>query len=257
MRDDFPRARTLGAHMPVRWTTILALSTALASCRDHKEQQLAPTASALEPAKPAAPEASAFSVESASSKVTFLMEAPIEKISGEAPGAATGTLFVNLADVSKSTGLVKVDLDKLTLYQEKRDDEGKAFSARTKNETQNEHARTWLEISPDTPAPERETNRYVEFSIRKVEDASATNVLALGGAERKLTASVVGDLRVHGRKKEQRAKVELVFQFAGDKAESVKVRTLEPLMVGLEEYDVRPREAFGKLAQKTLGALGS
>jgi hypothetical protein len=35
------------------------------------------------------------------------------------------------------------------------------------------------------------------------------------------------------------------------------VRTLEPLRIGLEEFDVRPREAFGKLAQKTLDALGT
>jgi polyisoprenoid-binding protein YceI len=243
--------------MPVRFETILVLSVALASSCDPKEQQLAPTASALEPAKPAAAAASPFSVEPASSKVTFSMEAPIEKISGEAPGSATGTLFVNIADVTKTTGLVKIDLDKLVLYQEKRDDESKAFGARTKNETQNQHARTWLEISPDTPADVREANRFVEFSIRKIEDASATNVLALAGAERKLTATVVGDLRLHGRKKEQRARVELAFQLAGDKAKSVRVRTIEPLTVALEEYDVHPREAFGKLAQKTLSALGS
>jgi hypothetical protein len=103
----------------------------------------------------------------------------------------------------------------------------------------------------------REANRFVEFSIRKIEDASASNVLALAGPERTLTATVVGDLRLHGRKKEQRAKIEVAFQLAGDKAESVKVRTIEPLTVGLEEYDVHPREAFGKLAQKTLSALGS
>jgi len=35
------------------------------------------------------------------------------------------------------------------------------------------------------------------------------------------------------------------------------VRTTEPLDAGLEEYDVRPREAFGKLAQRTLDALGT
>lgn len=48
-----------------------------------------------------------------------------------------------------------------------------------------------------------------------------------------------------------------ISQFAGERPELVEVRTLEPLTIGLEEFDVRPREAFGKLAQKTLSALGS
>ena len=72
-----------------------------------------------------------------------------------------------------------------------------------------------------------------------------------------ITSTVVGDFRLHGRKNEKRAKVEVTFAFAGDKPESVKVRSLEPLPIGLDEFDVHPREAFGKLAAKTLSALGS
>ncbi len=66
---------------------LLLLSLAGAGCQKHESENLAPAASALAPAKPAAPKAVTVDVESASSKVTFLMPAAIEKISGEAPGS--------------------------------------------------------------------------------------------------------------------------------------------------------------------------
>ena len=236
---------------------VLLGAVATAACEDRKPENLAPAASALEPAKPTAPQSLAFAVDQAASKVTFLMAAPIEKISGDAPAALEGELFVDLGDLTKSTGLVKVDLDKLTLYQEQRDDEKGQFGERKKNETQNAHARTWLEISPDTPDEVRKNNQFAEFKIARLENPSHTDVRSLSGSERKVTATAVGDFRLHGRKNEKRVKLEIVFQFAGDKPELVKVRSLEPLSIGLEEFDVRPREAFGKLAQKTLSALGS
>ena len=236
---------------------VCAFVALVGACRDKKPENLAPTASALAPVAPAAAQAVQLAVDADSSKVSFLMQAPIEKISGDAPGALSGELYVSAEDLSKSNGLVKVDLDKLTLYQEKREDEKAAFSERSKNELQNKHARTWLEISSDTPDDVRSANRFAEYRITRIEQPSVANVQSLSGPERKLTATVVGDFRLHGRKAEKRVKVELGFSYQGDKLSAVHVRTLEPLQIGLEEFDVRPREAFGKLAQKTLGALGS
>jgi polyisoprenoid-binding protein YceI len=236
---------------------ICLFSSGIAGCRDKSAEHLAPPASALAPAPPPPAQAVAFVVDSQSSKLSFSMDAPIERISGDAPGALSGELFVSAADLAKSSGLLRVDLDKLSLYQEKREDEKAAFSERKKNDLQNQHARTWLEIASDAPEEVRQSNRMAEFRVTRLEAASAPSVQALSGPERKLTATVVGDLRLHGRKAEKRAKVELSFGYAGDKPTSLRVRTLEPLSIGLEEFDVRPREAFGKLAQKTLGALGS
>ena len=187
------------------------------ACEDRKPENLAPVASALEPTKPPAPQALTLAVDREPSKVSFLMEAPIEKISGDAPGSLEGELFVDLMDLSKSTGLVRVDLDKLVLYQAKRDDEKGEFGERKKNDTQNGHARTWLEISPDTPEEARKANRFAEFRVNRLESPSTANVSALPGAERKVTATAVGDFRLHGRKSEKRAKLELTFRFAGDK----------------------------------------
>jgi hypothetical protein len=241
----------------VQCLALCALAAPIGACRENKAEHLAPTASALAPVTAPAPQAVELKVDTASSKVSFLMQAPIEKISGDAPAALSGELFVNPEDLAKSNGLVKVDLDKLTLYQEKRDDEKAAFSERKKNDLQNTHARTWLEISSDTPEDVRSVNRFAEFRITRLEQPSVANVQALSGPERKMTATAVGDFRLHGRKAEKRVQLELSFSYQGDKLTGVQVRTLSPLVIGLEEFDVRPREAFGKLAQKTLGALGS
>lgn len=242
----------------VHWVFVGVLFGTGVGCRDKQPDNLAPASSALAavPPPPAAV-AARLTIDSESSKVTFLMQAPIEKISGDAPGSLSGELFVNPAELGKSSGLVKVDLDRLSLYQEKREDEKSSFSERSKNETQNKHARTWLEISSDTPDDVRAANRYAEYRITRLDSPSVADVQALGGTERKLTATAVGDFRLHGRKAEKSVKLELSFSYQGDKLTALHVRTLEPLKIGLEEFDVRPREAFGKLAQKTLNALGS
>ncbi|HET9953144.1 MAG TPA: hypothetical protein VFQ61_01500 [Polyangiaceae bacterium] len=227
-----------------------------AGCKEKQPENLAPVASALVSApKPA--EAIKLTIDKASSKLEFLMEAPIEKISGEADAAVEGELFVDTADLSKSTGLVRADLNKLVLYQEKREDEKGQFGARAKNDLQNQHARNWLEISDDVPEQTRADNANVEYRISRLENPSINDLSRAPGTERKVTATAVGDFRLHGRKNEKRAKIELIFTYANDKLASVRVSSLEALPIGLDEFDVRPREAFGKLAQKTLSALGS
>lgn len=242
------------------WAAGVAVMTALtlgAGCEDAPATPLAPTSSALASAAPKTAEAKRVVVDTASSKVTFVMDAALEKIHGEAPKSASGELFVDLADLTKTTGLLKVDLMELVLYQQKREDEKSDFGERQKSDLQNEHMRTWLQISPDAPEADREKNRYVEFKIEKVDEVSAANVMEMKGDERTVTATVSGELRLHGRSANKKAKVEVAFSFRGEALEQVRIKTLEPVPVGLEEHDVKPRETFGQLAKKTLGALGS
>jgi len=236
---------------------VLCLGGTLIGCKEKPSAQLAPTASALQ-AAPAAPTAAQFSVDSASSKVTFLMDSPLEKIDGDASGALSGDLFVDLSDLAKSTALVKVDLQKLVLYQQKRDDEKTAYAARKKSDLQNEHARNWLQIvarAGDVTAEQAEANRWVEFKIDKLEALSLPNVAAATGAERKVTATATGEFRLHGRKQTKSAKLELVFTYQGDKAQSIHVKTTEPLNVGLEEFEVNPRDNAGKFVKTLTEAL--
>ena len=239
---------------------LLSLSGAgLSGCKDKSKVELAPVASALQ-AAPAADTATPFSVDPASSKVTFLMDSPLEKIDGDASGGLTGDLFVDLADISKSTALVKVDLNKLVLYQQKRDDDKGTYSERKKSDLQNTHARNWLQIvarEGDVTPEQAEANRWVEFKIDKLEQASLSNVAGATGSARALTATASGDFRLHGRKQTKSAKLEITVNYQGDKAQSVHVKTVEPLMIGLEEFEVNPRDDAGKFVKSVTEALSS
>jgi hypothetical protein len=214
--------------------------------------ELAPVSSAsLEAPMTVAPGATMLAIDAGTSSVKFLMDSPLEKIDGDAPGAASGELAVDLTDLSKSTGLVKVDLDKLSLYQQKRPSGDGAYEERKKNPLQNEHARDWLQLvthEGEVSADDVAKNRISELRIEKVEP-SEKNVKALTGADRKVTASVSGTLRLHGRQAPASTKVELTFHFTGDHFDSVGVKTLEPLVVNLEKFEVHPRDAAGKLVK--------
>jgi hypothetical protein len=167
---------------------------------------------------------------------------------------------VDLSDLAKSTALVKVDLQKLVLYQQKRGDEKAGYGERKKSDLQNEHARNWLQIVPregDVTPEQAEANRWVEFKIDKLEAVSLPNVAAATGAERTLTATATGDFRLHGRKLTKSAKLAIVVTYQGDKPQSLHVKTSEPLNVGLEEFEVNPRDDAGKFVKSLTEALSS
>lgn len=237
----------------------LSVGLALSACKDKPSATLAPTASALQ-AAPVMASATPFGVDSASSKVTFLMDSPLEKIDGDASGGLVGDLFVDLADMSKSTALVKVDLQKLVLYQRKRADEKTGYSERAKSDLQNEHARNWLQIvarDGDVSAEQAEANRWAEFKIDRLEGATLSNVAGAAGPERKLSATASGEFRLHGRKLNKSVKLELELAYAGDKPLSIHVKTSEPLNIGLEEFEVNPRDNAGKFVKSLTDALSS
>jgi hypothetical protein len=243
-----------------RVLSVLCVAASLAACDDKPAPaKLAPVASATEPLPvTGAPGAMKLAVASAGSSVKFLMDSPLEKIEGDAPDSVSGELFVDLASLEKSTGLVKVDLDKLTLYQQKRADESGGYSERKKSDLQNEHARDWLQLVPregEVTAAQAAQNRFVEFRIERLSDLSATNVLTLTGAERSVTATASGDFRLHGRQAKKSAKITLMFAFDGDKPRSVRVKSVEPVEVALAEFEVHPRDAAGKFVQSVTDVI--
>jgi len=230
----------------------LALGLGLGCGKKEAPVELAPLSSAsLEAPKAPVAGATVLAVDAPSSSVKFLMDSPLEKIDGDAPGSASGELSVDPSDLGKTTGLIKIDLDKLALYQQKRPGGTGEYQERVKNPLQNEHARAWLELVPregETAAEQAAQNRFAELRIEKVE-ASANNVAALTGAERKLSATVSGTLRLHGRQEAKSAKVELTFRYEGDKLASVGVKTLEPFVINLERFEIHPRDSAGKLVK--------
>jgi hypothetical protein len=187
--------------------------------------------------------------------VEFMMEAPIEKIHGRVSGATEGELQVDPSDITKTTGFLAVDISGIELYQQEQDKTTKQFKEEKKSDLQNEHARQWLEISPDAPEDVRKKNSRVEFAIRSIEGASEKNVQKMTGAERKVTLKAKGDFLMHGHKTEKTAELEATFKYDGDKPVSVTVKTTKPFAIGLEEHDVRPRKGFGLIADKLLSDL--
>lgn len=235
---------------------LLALAIGLAAACGGEPVKLAEKAEKLEVQAPKAPEVVNMKIDSASSKLGFDMEAPVEKIRGKVPASAmTGEVWIDPIDIAKSRGLVHLDISELELYQRVVPEGGKEFGEEVKNDKQNEHARQWLEISPDTPPEEMKKNAKIEFALAKLSDISANDVTKLTGPERKVTLTAEGDFLLHQRKAVKSVKLEVTFRYDGDKLKEVHVKNLAPLSIGLDEYDVRPREGFGKLAQKTLEIL--
>jgi hypothetical protein len=242
------------------WLFLVALGAGAlgAGCDgdDKPAVQLAPTSSALAapPPKAAATNAAKLVIDKDSSKVDFLMEAPKEKIHGKVAGGTTGELQVDFMDLTKSTGLVNVDLGKLELYQAVVDDKG-AIGAEKKEDKQNEHARNWLEIGKDTPEDKRKQFVTVQFAIKSILVDGEKDLTKMTGAERKVMLKATGDFLLHGHKTEKTAELEATFAFEGDKPVSVHVKTVKPMAVGLAENDVKPRDAIGKLLAKGLEEL--
>jgi hypothetical protein len=235
---------------------VAAMALATVGCDDNTPQKpLAPEASTLKPTAKKSAGAMEYGIETSGSKVDFQMDAPKEKIRGRVHDASKGGLQIDVTDLTKTTAHIQVDISGLELYQQRADDDGK-FSEENKVEAQNKHARQWLEIGEDAPEDVRKKNSTVEFVLKKVTaDKNDVSQKPASGDETKVTLTVTGDFRLHGRKSEKTAKFEATFKYQGDKVVSVHLKTLEPFAIGLAEHEVRPREAFGKLAQKTLEVL--
>ena len=234
----------------------LALPVFLLVACGGEPVKLGEEAEKLTIAAPKSEGARRYAIEPAGSELGFDMEAPIEKIRGRVPPAAiTGELFIDPTDLARTTGLVHVDLRELELFQRISGDDGKTFGEETRDETQNQHAREWLEIGPDAPPDQLQKNALIEFSLLSIKDVSATDLTKLQGKERRVTLTATGDFLLHQRKASKSVELEATFVWDGDHPTSITVKSRKPLDIGLDEYDVRPRTGFGKLAAKTLETL--
>ncbi len=198
-----------------------------------------------------------FTISDAGGAVRFEMDAPLEKQDGTVPkGALSGAIHFDLKDLTKSRGLIDVNIGNLEIYQQKaKEDAVGIFGDREKSELQNEHMKDWLEIGPDAPLEERGKNTLIQFEMKSITSSSTVDVTSLTGAKRRVTISAVGDFRLHQRTSKKTVALELVFTYEGDTPMSVQVSTVKPFAVDLDEHDVRPRTAFGILAQKGLSAM--
>ncbi len=229
------------------------------SKEDPKPVKLAESASAVAAAAPP-PTAKVmpYAID-ATSKTSIDMPAPNEHIKADTTAAA-GNLDVDLMNVENTRGTVKVDLTTLTTH---------TFDDADKNKSQTEHSHNWLEVGDLVDAATKEANKYAVFAIQTVDGASAKDVSKVapvkeGGEDvRTVTLTAHGDFLVHGRKVKKDVPLEAKFHWAAgaDPATAqptkIDVRTTSPMKVILAEHDVKPRDNFGKLAQKSFNLLGT
>jgi len=238
------------------WLLTASLIAALGTigCDDEKTE-VAPSATALEKVKAKSDKATVWMIATKGSKVDFNMDAPKEKIIGSVEDATSGEIFIDLTDLTKTTANIDVDIGGLEIYQRKPGADGK-FGEKKKEPKQNEHARTWLQIDGEgADAAQVKLNRKSQFVIKNVTAASEKDISKTKDGEKKVTLTVTGGFLLHQHTKEKTAKIEATFVFKDGKPVSVRVKTVEPFSIGLAEYEVRPRETFGKLAQSTLEVM--
>lgn len=236
---------------------------ALAVGCEDKKTNLAPVASALVSSTPPSSNASVtkFGIDR-DGKTSIELEAPKEKIKATT-SAASGSLDIDLGDLTRSRGVVKIDLTTLTTS---------TFPEAEKNAAQTTHARTWLEVADGESGKlddkTKEVHRYAVYAIRSVEKPSEGNVAKIApqkdGADEVRTVSLTtkGDLLVHGHKVEQRdADVDVTFRYdvgaPPEKPKSLALKTRKPFRVVLSEHEVQPRDGFGKIAKGSFHLLGT
>ena len=166
--------------------------------------------------------------------------------------AAAGKLDVDLTDLANTRGEVKVDLTSLKTHTFNDDHDA----------SQTHHALNWLEVGDVASAEAKKANQYAVFAIQSITAPSATDVSKVSATQengedvRTVTMTAHGDFLLHGHKTKLDVPIEARFHFpAGAPADSrpalIDVKSTAPMKVTLKDYDVRPRDTFGKVAEWT------
>ncbi len=185
------------------------------------------------------------------SVAAFDMPAPKEHITGEVK-RAIGELLFDANDITKTRGNIQFDLTELRTH---------TFEDKAKNDSQSEHARTWLQAVVEGNV--NESFRYATFTVKNI-DSSASSLVAMPVTRRgevrfrMASARVTGDFSVHGKTVEKT--IDVTFKLvvdATDRPTSLAIETNTPFVVTLAHHDVKPRDSFGILAKSAFSILGT
>jgi hypothetical protein len=239
----------------------VAVGLGLAGC-DDKKTTTAPVASSLAPSTPAPTtnKTLKFAIDPKSS-TSIDMPAPKEHIKASTEGA-TGAVEVDLMNLANTRGEIKADMLSLTT---------KTFDDAAKDKSQTTHARTWLEVADGEEGKLEDSvknaNRWAVYAIRSIDNLSATDLTKVAatkdGADevRTVTATTHGELLLHGHKVDREADVEVAFHYpagaAADKPSSLTIKSKKPFRTTLADYDVKPRDGFGKIAKGAFNLIGT
>jgi len=241
-------------------TCLVAGSFALGACSKSESSgtALAESASALASSTASA---SAMVVKyklAPDGKTSIDMPAPNEHIKADT-SATDGSLDVDLMNITNTRGTVKADLTTLATH---------TFDDPSKNSAQTEHAHNWLEVGTLVTPEVMAANKYVVFAIRSVDGASANDVTKIAptkdGSEdiRTVTLTAHGELLLHGHKTNKDVPLEVKLHYpSGAPADShptkIDIAAKSPMQITLADYDVKPRDNFGKLATASFNLLGT
>jgi len=239
----------------------MTVAVALAAC-DDKKATTAPVASSLAPSTPAPTtnKTLKFAIDPRSA-TTIDMPAPKEHIKAVTEGAM-GTIEVDPMNLANTRGEIKADMLSLTT---------KTFDDAAKDKSQTTHARTWLEVADGEEGKlddsVKNANRWAVYAIRSIENLSATDLTKIAptkaGADevRTVTATTRGELLLHGHKVDRDADVEVAFHYpvggAADTPSSLTIKSKKPFRTTLADYDVKPRDGFGKIAKGAFNLIGT
>ncbi len=223
----------------------------VSACDKESETAPAPAVAAsavVAPKPPEGPKVIKLTIDPAS-KTAIDMPAPNEHIKAETTAAA-GKLTIDPTDLTRTRGIVRVDLTTLRTT---------TFGNAEKDDLQTEHAHNWLEAGKLVTPAVKETNRWAIFTIKEVAGVGEADLskVAVASDTRTVEATVKGDFFLHGHEAPKEVPVEVVFHYPAGQAmtampDRVDVHTKSPLHVTLKEHDVKPRDNLGKLAQATL-----
>lgn len=151
----------------------------------------------------------------------------------------SGELEVDVSDLARSRGRVRVDLDSLVIHAASPAIEAALL----------ERARLALELTPDAGSAEA----IASFELTSLEDASPARLEASperdAGSEftRRTRGTAVGNLLLHGFRLTRRAPLEAEFGFDRDRLvpKTVVIRSRAPFVVSLETHGIRAPAAEG------------
>jgi len=175
-----------------------------------------------------------------SERSVIRFEVPIKRgsLSGELTRVA-GDLELDLADLTRSRGSVRADLDSLVIHAASRAIEAALL----------ERARLALELAPDAGGP----TAIASFELTALEDASPTQIEpsperdADAPFTRRARGTAVGNLLLHGFRLTRRAPLEVEFGFGRDRLvpRNVVIRSRTPFVISLETHGIHASAAEG------------
>jgi hypothetical protein len=198
---------------------------------------LAPTARADDvPPKPTtpAPQGAVKPLKVTDGTISFLMDAPIERIKGDGK-IVGGDIYFDGKDFKSIKGTVLVDVSTFRTF---------TFDDAEKNAAQTEHMHNWMEVGNAVDAAKREQLKTATLTF---DGAQSATLSPKGSTILKLDAN----LTLHGITK----KVPLTLAVT-QHGSGYTVTTDTPFLITLADHDIKPRDLAGQILQKGLEALG-